>query len=324
MIGSNLVKALLSKGYRVSVVDNLWRGKKEYLMDGRGAALIDMENDFHEVDLTINGAADRLFDNVDYVFHLADVVAGVDYVFNHEGSVFRRNLLINSNVIATARKQPLKGFIYVGTACSFPAEKQFGVDAPALREQDQYPASPESAYGWSKLMGEYEALLMEQETGVPVSVLSLHNVYGTPCDFGERAQVIPALARKAAMYPKESFVVWGNGEQGRAFVHIDDVVEALILTMDKGLGKGVVQIGPDACTSIREIAQMLVRISNKEIEIQYDTSKPVGDSGRCADFSKAKRLLGWQPRVGLSSGLSQVFHWVKKEIESGLSVFPED
>ena len=85
----------------------------------------------------------------------------------------------------------------MGTACSFPADKQTGVDAPPLKEEDEYPASPESAYGWSKLMGEYEALLMEKEAGIPVSVLVLHNVYGAPCDFSpERSQVIPSLIRK--------------------------------------------------------------------------------------------------------------------------------
>ncbi|MBK1703169.1 NAD-dependent epimerase/dehydratase family protein [Halochromatium glycolicum] len=311
MIGSNLIKRLVSMGHSVKAVDNLWRGQRENLLDEHGEYIINMERDFHELDLTVPGALDMITEGIDYVYHLADVVAGVDYVFSNEGSVFRQNLLINTNTIASLRDRPLKGYIYVGTACSFPADKQTGVDAPPLREEDQYPAWPESAYGWSKLMGEYEALLMERETGIPVSVLSLHNVYGTPCDFdAERSQVIPSLARKAARYPAEPFVVWGSGAQGRAFVHVDDVVTALVLAMEKGLGKGLVQIGPDVCTSIKDIAEALVEVSGKDISIEFDTSKPEGDRGRCADFSRAREVLGWAPEVDLKTGMSSLYQWV--------------
>jgi GDP-D-mannose 3',5'-epimerase len=316
MIGSNLVKRLVKTGFDVSVIDNLWRGKREYLMDEAGVYVIDMESRFHEIDLSINENIDGIVAEADYIFHLADVVAGVDYVFNNQGSVFRQNLLINSNLIAAVRRNPVKGFIYVGTACSFPASLQTGVDARPLKEEDQYPAFPESSYGWSKLMGEYESFLMEQEMGIPVSVLTLHNVYGTPCDFGiEKSQVIPSLVRKAIEYPKNDYVVWGTGEQGRAFVHVDDIVDALMLAMEKGLGKGLIQIGPDFCTPIREIAEMINEISGKNMNIIYDTTKPEGDKGRCADYSKAKKVLGWEPRVGLREGLTGLYRWIESKVQ---------
>lgn len=315
MIGSNLVKNLVDSGCHVSVVDNLWRGKKEYLLDNDGKPVIDLDNDFYEIDLSIPGAIDPIMDGVDYVIHLADIVAGIKYVFNNQGSVFRQNLLINSNVITSARKQKLKGFVYIGTACSFPAHMQTGVDASPLREEDQYPAAPESAYGWSKLMGEYESLLMADETDTPVAILSLHNVYGAPTDFDEgRGQVIPSLVRKAISYPDEPFIVWGSGEQGRAFVHVDDVVNAIMLAMEKGYGHGVIQIGPDICISIREIAETIVDISGKKIDIQYDTSKPEGDRGRCADYRKARNLLGWEPQVSLQDGLEKLYSWIEQRI----------
>ena len=316
MIGSNLVKRLVKSNYKVSVIDNLWRGKREYLKDEKGKYVIDMESSFHEIDLSTNVNIDHIVAEADYIFHLADVVAGVDYVFSNQGSVFRQNLLINSNMIAAVRRNPVKGFIYVGTACSFPAELQSGVEARPLKEEDQYPASPESAYGWSKLMGEYESFLMEQETGIPVSVLTLHNVYGTPCDFGiEKSQVIPSLIRKAIEYPKTDFSVWGSGEQGRAFVHVDDVVDALLLTMEKGLGKGLIQVGPDYCTPIKEIAELIKEISGKKMNIIYDTTKPEGDRGRCADYSKAKQVLGWEPKVDLKKGLTDIYNWIETRIQ---------
>ena len=314
MIGSNLVKRLIFAGHDVIVVDNLWRGKLKYLTEENGEPMIDIGRSFFKLDLRNIGAIDHLLDGIDYVYHLADIVAGIGYVFNNEGSLFRDNFLINSNVVNSVRSSKIKGYVYVGTACSFPAHMQTGIEAPPLSEKDQYPAAPESAYGWSKLMGEYEALLMEKETGIPVCVLILHNVYGSPCDFGEtKSQVIPSLIRKAIKFPKEDFIVWGSGNQGRAFVHVEDVVNALEAAMKYGFGHGTIQIGPDYCHSIREIAEILVDISGKKIPIKFDTTKPEGDKGRCADYGKAKRLLGWEPRIDLKKGLTQLYEWVQKE-----------
>lgn len=317
MIGANLVHRLAGLGIRVKVIDNLWRGKLDNLKDVHGKFVIDIEKDFHHVDLASNSDLGPYFSGVDTVYHLADIVAGIGYVFSNQGSVFRQNLLINSNTINAVRESSVRKFLYVGTACSFPAQLQSGVDARPLVEEDQYPASPESAYGWSKLMGEYETLLFEQESKVKVSVLSLHNVYGTLCDYEEeKSQVIPALIRKAIVYPDSEFTVWGSGRQGRAFVYVDDVVDALLLAHRKGLGEGVIQIGPDRCTSIQEIVQEIVKLSGKKIEVKYDLTKPEGDKGRCADYTKARELLGWTPKITVQEGLAQTFEWIEKDMRS--------
>jgi GDP-D-mannose 3', 5'-epimerase len=315
MIGSNLVKQLVSEGNEVSVIDNLWRGRLENLSQN-GESVIDISRNFHQIDLADSNKIEqvtRLVQASDYVYHLADIVAGIDYVFANQGDIFRQNMLINSNVIAAVRKSKVKGYVYVGTACSFPAHMQFGADAPPLKEEDQYPAAPESAYGWSKLMGEYEALLMEKETKIPVSILSLHNVYGSPCVTGKTSQVIPAIISKALQWPDEAFTVWGSGKQGRAFVHVSDVVRALILTKTKGLGQGVIQIGPDCCTTIKELAETIVEISGKKITIEFDVTKPEGDGGRCADYSKAMNILGWRPSIELKDGLRETYEWIQRE-----------
>jgi nucleoside-diphosphate-sugar epimerase len=260
---------------------------------------------------------DDLLKDIDYIYHLADIVGGIDYVFNNQGSIFRKNILINSNVIESVRKfgNNLKGFVYVGTACSFPQSRQNSLDVIPLREEELYPADPESAYGWSKLMGQYETDILEKEMDIPCSVLMLHNVYGSPADFGPRSQVIPALIKKAINYPKEEFIVWGSGEQGRAFIHVNDVVDSLILTIEKGLGKGVIQIGPGICTSIREIAETVVKISGKNIEIKYDINHPEGDKARSADYSKASEILGWSPSVDLEFGLSELYAWIENRLD---------
>lgn len=317
MIGSNLVKRLVNEGNEVFIIDNLWRGKIEYLNDETGKPVVPLSSHFFNLDLLELGVAEEIISKVDYVIHLADIVAGIDYVFNNQGSIFRQNILINSNVITSVRKfaKSIKGFIYVGTACSFPLTRQNSLEVIPLREEELYPALPESAYGWSKLMGQYETELMEKETGILTSVLMFHNVYGSPCDFGERSQVIPALIRKAIKYPEEPFNVWGSGEQGRAFIHVDDIVNGLCLALEKGLGKGVIQIGPSVCTSIKQIADQIIEISNKKIDAFYDKSKPEGDKARSADFSKAKTILGWEPKVSLKEGLHAQYNWIKKQIE---------
>ena len=114
-------------------------------------------------------------------------------------------------------------------------------------------------------MGQLETGYLEKETGIACCTLMFHNAYGTPTDFGARSQVIPALIRKAIRYPEEEFLVWGSGNQGRAFIHVNDIVEALVLALDKGWGHGWIQIGPDYSTSIREIAYKVAEISGKDL-----------------------------------------------------------
>ena len=131
-IGSNLVKRFVRQGFKVSVVDNLWRSKIKNLLDDDSRPLIDLEMNFHKLDLSIPDICDSILEDVDYVYHLADVVAGINYIFENQGWVFRQNMLITSNLLTSVRRHPIKGFIYVGTACSFPAHLQTDVDARPL------------------------------------------------------------------------------------------------------------------------------------------------------------------------------------------------
>lgn len=318
MIGSNLVKRLVKEGHDVSVIDNLWRGKLEYLNDEKGNPVIDLTTRYFNIDLSENNSIDDIIIQNEYIIHLADIVAGIDYVFNNQGDLFRLNNLINTNVfhsIRKAGKERIKGLIYVGTACSYPLTRQNTLDVVPLREEELFPALPESAYGWSKLMGQLEIGFLEKETGIPCCTLQFHNVYGSPCDYGARSQVIPALIRKAINYPNEEFNVWGSGKQGRAFIHVNDIVNALVLALEKGWGHGWIQIGPSECTSIREIAEAIIKISGKDINPYYDTSKPEGDKARSADWSKAKEVLGWEPKVTLEEGLREQYAWIANDIE---------
>lgn len=319
MIGSNLAKRLVAMGDDVFVIDNLWRGHLDYLNDADGQSVIDLGSRYFDIDLTKETPAlDEVISKVEYVVHLADIVAGIDYVFSNQGDLFRVNNQINSNLFSAVRragKDRIKGLMYVGTACSYPLTRQNSLDVIPLREDELFPAMPESAYGWSKLMGQLEIGYLEKETGIPCCTLQFHNVYGSPCDYGPRSQVIPALIRKAVNYPDEPFVVWGSGNQGRAFIHVIDIVEALVLALEKGWGHGWIQIGPSECTSIREIAEAVIRISGKAIDPLFDVTKPEGDKARSADWTKAREILGWEPKVSLEDGLREQYEWVKTRIE---------
>ena len=319
MIGSNLVKRLVKENWDVYVVDNLWRGKLENLIDESGNPVIDFETHFFNKDLSIYEQAKEVIGITDYIVHLADIVAGIDFVFSNQGELFRQNNLINSNIFSTVRsagKNVIKGLIYVGTVCSFPLTRQNSLDQAPLKEEELFPALPESAYGWSKLMGQLEIGYLEKETGIPCCTLMFHNVYGSPTDYGERSQVIPALIRKAIKYPEENFIVWGSGTQGRAFIHVNDVVDALVRALDRGWGHGWIQIGPSECTSIKEIADKVIKISGKNIQPFYDITKPEGDKARCADYSKALNILGWEPKTSLDEGLNDLYSWMEKQLKS--------
>lgn len=315
MIGSNLTKALLEEGHEVLGIDNFWRGSMNNIKLV-GVSTSDLERlTVVEADLAAPGPWSDYFKTADIVIHLADIVAGCSYVFSNEGSVFRQNLLINSNVASAVEICKPERYIYVGTACSFPKELQTGVDSKPLEESDQLPASPESGYGWSKLMGEFDAEYLEKAGVTSAVTLILHNVYGWPCEYKtERAQVIPSLCYKALSSKDKVLYVWGDGSQGRAFVHVSDVVRAIKTVLDRPSVSGKIQIGPSICTPISEIAQALIELSTEVTSIGYMLDKPVGDRGRSANYSKAKMLLDWEPQIRIKEGVEMLVNHIRADL----------
>ncbi len=309
LIGSNLCKNLISNGYEVYVVDNLWRGKLENLKDNNNY-IIDIKNNFFNFDLRELENCLKVTKDIDLIIHLADIVAGINFVFDNELFIFRSNLLINSNILNSAIENNVSKILYVGTACSYPLERQNKLNLPPLKEDEVYPANPESSYGWSKLMGEYEMELANKLKHIETGTLRLHNVYGPPCEISpEKSQVIPSLIRK--LIKNEEFIVWGSGQQRRAFLYVDDVVDGILKYIDKGFGKGTIQLSPENSTSISEVAEKLLEISKKNIKIIYDTSKPEGDKDRTGDTSKARKDLDWKPTTSINDGLEKTYDWVK-------------
>jgi len=304
----------------VVAVDNLWRGSLSNL----DAVKDDPRFEFVKCDLAypLDASAAIAAARPDVVYHLADVVAGIDYVFSNEAFVFRQNLLINSNVLRGCGQAGVKSVIYVGTACSFPAHLQSAEEGiVAIHEDQTYPAAPESSYGWSKLMGEYEAELARKAGAFDVGIIRLHNVYGRGLvDYTDEKnsatlQVLPALCLKAIRAAAKSgsgvLSVYGSGEQYRDFLHVDDVVRALLLCKTNAMNQGVVQIGTGVPTTIKRTANMIRDYVKQhlgaELDLHFDASMPEGDRGRVAVLERARDILGWKARVGIDAGLEDLF-----------------
>ena len=310
MIGSRLVRSLSASGYEVFVADNLWRGKLKNLQSIPG---YDVRSGFHNIDLADPELIERftgLLGGCDAVIHLADIVAGIGYAFNNQYEIFRVNNQINTNVFRACADANVGKVLYAGTACSFPKHLQLSLDS-VLREDQLFPAEPESAYGWSKLAGSLELQYMAADKGISATTLMLHNVYGPNCDIEpRRSQVIPSIIRRMVeLGDGETLTVWGSGKQGRAFLHVDDVADAFMSALRTNDLPPIIQIGPNYCTSIRELVDTLKdKVANKDIAVEYDTTKPEGDIGRCADYSLAKQVLGWSPKVSLEDGLTETYN----------------
>jgi len=307
-IGTNLVN-VLSKydNIKITVIDNLWRGNKKYISDIPSVLII-------EEDLTDYEICKKYIKDADLVYHLAEIVCGVDYAFNNQSFIYRQNILINSNVLSASIENNIKNYVYVGSACSYPKINQNRKDLNYFSEEDVHPLSPETSYGMSKYLGEYEAELAQNEKKINVGILRLHNVYGEYSSLDSKlSQVIPSLIVRL-LNSDNILQVWGSGEQYRDFIYVGDVVESLLLVSQKGMNKGVIQIGTGKATKISDLANILLEIneyySDRKIKLEFDTTKLEGDFGRLSINKKSEELLGWYPKVNICDGLEKTFKWI--------------
>jgi nucleoside-diphosphate-sugar epimerase len=311
MIASNVALELLKSGNKVIGLDNFWRGKKENIKK-----LEDYDNfEFRYIDLSLETAWADDMTGEDQIIHIADIVAGIGYVFSNEWSVFAQNNRINSMVASiVVEKEPQK-IVYLGTACSYPQSLQRSVTESALSENLKYPAEPESGYGWSKLMGEIELQLAVKKSVTKLITLDLHNVYGSPCIYKEdTSQVIPALIWKAVSSTDNELNIWGDGQQGRAFVHTSDVARAILLATQYDGDIDCFMIGPSVCTTIQDVATLICQHPKINItNITYDLTKPVGDIGRYADAALAEEELGWKPEMDIKDGVFGLIDYIIDE-----------
>jgi GDP-D-mannose 3', 5'-epimerase len=304
MIGSVVASEFVDSGFNVVGVDSFWRGRFENLLP-----MSNKDNfEFRLNDLRFDNAWAEDITKDDTIIHLADIVAGIGYVFDNEFEVYKNNCQINTAVATLVKSKCPQKVIYLGTACSYPKNLQQSVSESQLKESHKFPANPETGYGWSKLMGQVELQLAVKNSYTQLITLDLHNVYGWPSNYWDsRAQVIPALIGRAKCLSGEPLTVWGDGLQGRAFVHVNDVVRAIRLAFDYRGDHNNFMIGPNYCSTIKDVASIIINHDSvKSSELIFDTTKPTGDIGRFADYSLAKRHLGWEPKVSLEEGVNDL------------------
>jgi nucleoside-diphosphate-sugar epimerase len=309
-IGSHLSKRLLDEGRDVILVDDFSRGDVQNLID------LGVNVECKKVDLKNYNEIIKLLKGVDVVYHLAALVGSIEYLHHNEFSelnALQENLLIDINVFKACLLNNVKTLIYTSSVSVYPMDIQNKKNV-ILSETDLNHINPEGGYGWAKLLGELQLKWM---TNTNVGIARPFNVYGENEELLARPHVVPALIRKAIRFPKEEFIVWGNGEQSRCLLYVSDAVDALIrLEQVASTPPVIVNIGSDEETSIGELANKILRLSGKSINIKFDETKPVGPLSRTAEITKTKQILNWRPKVSLDEGLMKTYLWAKKRLES--------
>jgi nucleoside-diphosphate-sugar epimerase len=314
-IGAFLVRSLLDGGAEVRIADNLERGSIESL--GEAA----QEVELHQVDLRDPGAARRECEGVDVVFHLASKVGGIGYYVKYPWDVMHSNLTMDGHVLNGLFDAEVPYYFYASSAHIYPIELQLDIQAPAIREDQAYPANPSLSYGWAKLMGEQGiASALAEGHKFRAAIARIVGAYGPGQDYQlETGSVIPVFSHRAARYPELPFRVLGTGRETRTYCYVDDVVQAILLSVEKlqeSPQVGPYNLGTCDLTSIGEIAETIIGISGKEIAIDYDTSHPTKIWGQAPDISLAATLLdGWKPRMALRDGLAICYEDVKSRLE---------
>lgn len=314
-IGTFLVRRLIDAGAKVRVADNLERGRPDTLEPYRSAI------DLRVIDLREKAPALDACQGQDVIFHLASKVGGIGYYLKYPLDVLHSNLTMDAHVLdgALAAKAPY--YFYASSAHVYPIELQQDVAAPPIKEEQAYPANPGLSYGWAKLIGE-QALAAVHAENRPVRTAAARIVgaYGPGQDYGlDTGSAIPVFCHRAARYPELTpFRVLGSGRETRTYCYVDDVVNAIIASVEVLQNVDRVEpfnLGTNELTSIGEIAETIVAISGKPIEIAFDTAHPTKIWGQAPDINLAAKLLGgWKPRVTLRDGLEICFEDVKTRL----------
>jgi GDP-D-mannose 3',5'-epimerase len=254
--------------------------------------------------------------NVDQVYALAADMGGMGFISGNHATILHNNSLIDLHTIEAARLQGVSRYLYSSSACVYPEHLQAEAAVTALREEDAYPAHPQDAYGWEKLIAERLCEYYTGEWGMETRVVRFHNIYGPFGTYdGGREKAPAALCRKVALAnPGESIEVWGDGEQTRSFCYIDDCVEGLVRIMQSDYS-GPLNLGTDRMVTINELAGMVIGVSAKANLTIEHVDGPQGVRGRNSDNTRLREILRWEPRIDLEEGLVPTYRWIEKQVE---------
>ena len=305
-IGGHMVKRLKAEGYWVRGVDI-----KEHDFCTLPC------DDFVIGDLTDPRVVDGVVDEgMDEIYQFAADMGGAGYIFTgeHDAAVMHNSALCNLNMVHAAAHKKVGKIFYSSSACIYPESIQVDSDNPGLKENFAYPAEPDSEYGWEKLFSERLYLSYKRNYGLQVRIARFHNIFGPAGTWdGGKEKAPAAMCRKVAESDDGGEIeVWGDGEQTRSFLYIDECIEGVRKLMESDFS-GPVNIGSDEMISINELAYMTADIAGKNIHLHH-ISGPLGVRGRNSENSLIKRQLGWAPKQPLREGMEATYHWVAQQV----------
>ncbi|HKE98123.1 MAG TPA: NAD-dependent epimerase/dehydratase family protein [Actinomycetes bacterium] len=252
---------------------------------------------------------------VEHVYALAADMGGMGFISSNHATILRNNALINLHTLEAARVNGASRYLFSSSACIYPDYLQTDTDVRPLKEQDAYPANPQDAYGWEKLVAERLCEYYTGEYGLVTRVVRFHNIYGPYGTYdGGREKAPAALCRKIARAePGEDIEIWGDGEQTRSFCYIDDCVEGIHRLMRSDHGEPL-NLGTDHLVTINELARLILQISGKPDVGLRHVDGPQGVRGRNSDNTRLREVLGWEPRTSLEAGLQETYRWIEKQV----------
>ena len=254
---------------------------------------------------------------IEEVYALAADMGGMGFISSHHGQILHNNALINIHTLEAARTNGVKRYLYTSSACIYPEYKQTETNVIPLKEEDAYPAAPQDAYGWEKLMTERLCLHYREEHGIGTSIVRFHNIFGPLGTWeGGREKAPAALSRKVAVAKltgNPEVEIWGDGEQTRSFCYISDCVEGLYKLMQSGYSQPL-NLGQDRMISINQLAEMIAEIAGIRIIIKH-VPGPQGVRGRNSDNTRLRQVLKWEPQVTLEKGLAHTYAWIEQQVQ---------
>lgn len=305
-IGSHLVKKLKKEGFWVRGVD---LKKPEYSMSEADEFVVGDLRDQRIVENVL----DQPFDEV---YQLAADMGGAGYIFSgeHDADVMHNSGTINLNVVYRAQKVGVKKIFYSSSACIYPEYNQLDPDNPKCSEDSAYPAAPDSEYGWEKLFSERMYLSYARNYGMQVRIARFHNIFGPEGAWNNGKEKSPAaICRKVAETPDGGTIeIWGDGNQTRSFLYIDECLEAVRRFMDSDF-MGPMNIGSEEMISINNLANLAMDIAGKKLSFKH-IDGPLGVRGRKSDNKLIAEKLGWAPSVPLRVGLEITYKWIAEQI----------
>ena len=277
-------------------------------------------DEFLEIDLRDAATARAAANGVDQVYALAADMGGMGYISSHHARILHDNALINLNTLEGARAEGVARYLYTSSACVYPEFRQTETAVAPLREEDAYPAQPQDAYGWEKLIAERLCAYYGDDYGIETRVARFHNIFGPLGTWrGGREKAPAAICRKVAtakLTGAREIEIWGDGEQTRSFCYIDDCLEGMARLMASA-HREPLNIGQDRLVSINQLADIVCAIAGVALEKRH-VPGPQGVRGRNSDNSRLRRVLGWEPRISLEDGLRRTYAWIEAEVTRDL------